>query len=179
MGRAHEYKNILKAARLLHSNNVIFLFIGSGSLMDELQYEVNKEGLQNCVFKPYQDRDRLADSLSVGDVHLISLLPELEGLILPSKLYGIVGVGRPVIFIGSSDGEIARYIDRYDFGITVPVNDELKLVDAVNRLQSDSQYMTRLGNNSLGLGREVLSRERSLSAWHAVFHDACGISSIM
>ena len=51
-------------------------------------------------FEPYQPRERLAESLSVADVHLVSLRPELEGLIVPSKFYGIAAAGRPAIFIG-------------------------------------------------------------------------------
>lgn len=168
MGRAHEYDTILDAARRLRSENIVFLFIGSGALMDDLKQQVSRESLHNCQFKPYQDQDRLAESLSVGDAHLISLLPELEGLIVPSKLYGILGVGRPVIFIGSDDGEIARYIDKYGFGVTVGVHDGEALAETILRLRTDSEYTSGLADNSLAVSREHLSRERSLSAWHAV-----------
>ena len=45
-------------------------------------------------------------SLNVPDVHLISLLPAMESLIVPSKCYGILAAGRPVLFIGDPEGEI-------------------------------------------------------------------------
>jgi len=50
----------------------------------------------------------------VADVHLISLRRELEGLIMPSKLYGIAAVGRPIIAVTAADGEIARLVQPGD-----------------------------------------------------------------
>ena len=58
--------------------------------------------------------------MGVGDVHLVSLDPALEGLIVPSKFYGIAAAGRPTIFIGAKDGEIARLLEANRCGFTVP-----------------------------------------------------------
>ena len=55
----------------------------------------------------YQPYDRLAESLRASDVHLVTLLKRLEGLMVPSKFYAIVAAGRPVLFVGDQDGEIA------------------------------------------------------------------------
>lgn len=68
---------------------VTWLFIGSGALYEAFQTEVERRGLSDIVFKPYQPRLDLDKSLSAADVHLVSLKPDLEGLIVPSKFYGI------------------------------------------------------------------------------------------
>ncbi|MFX6876802.1 hypothetical protein ABTH39_19765, partial [Acinetobacter baumannii] len=82
---------------------------------------VESEGLPQFHFQSYQPRELLADSLAAADVHLISLLPALEGLIVPSKLYGILAAGRPTIFIGDTEGEVAKVLREHDCGVTVGI----------------------------------------------------------
>jgi hypothetical protein len=111
IGRAHEFETILNAAEaLLYTEDISFLFIGSGAKPAWIMLEVSERGLKNVVVKPYQPRDQLALSLCVPVFHLISLHPSLEGLIVRSKLFGIAAAGRPTIFIGSKNGEIPRIL---------------------------------------------------------------------
>ena len=84
-----------------------------------LKADVARLGLESVRFKGYQPSALLAQSLSASDVHLVSLRPELEGLIVPSKFYGICAAGRPSIFVGDKDGEIARLISRHGCGRTL------------------------------------------------------------
>ena len=129
LGRAHEIDTMLEAMKSLQAPStnaakgaapdICWLFIGGGALMPKLQEAVTKAGLTNVMFQPYQPRDRVSQSLSVGDVHLVSLRPELEGLIVPSKYYGIAAAGRPAIFIGDPQGEVAALLRDYQAGIAV------------------------------------------------------------
>jgi hypothetical protein len=86
--------------------------------------------------------------LSAADVHLVSLRPELEGLIVPSKFYGICAAGRPTLFIGDGDGEIARLIRRRECGRTVPVGDGTALAKAIIDLAADQAECWRLGQRA-------------------------------
>ena len=117
--------------------SVRWLFIGDGALYERLKAAVSAQKLSNVDFKPYQPRERLAESLCAIDVHLVSLRPELEGLIVPSKFYGIAAAGRPTIFIGDPDGEIARLITKYECGLTVRQGDGAGLAEAVLELASN------------------------------------------
>jgi hypothetical protein len=56
--------------------------------------------------------------LAVADVHWLSLNPKLEGLIVPSKFYGIAAAGKPTIIIGDKNGEIARLVQRRGCGLS-------------------------------------------------------------
>ena len=108
LGRGHEFETMLGAAELLRNEStIVFLIIGGGYGYDRMRVEVERLGLGNVFFKPYQIREQLGSSLTLPDVHLISLLPSLEGLIFPSKFYGAAAAGRPVAFIGPINGEIA------------------------------------------------------------------------
>ncbi len=97
----------------------------------EVKQECLNSGLDNVIFKPYQPRNKLAENLSVPDVHLISLKPELEGLIVPSKFYGILAVGRPVIFLGSNSGELSKIINDQNYGQVVLPGDNDHLISVV------------------------------------------------
>ena len=87
--------------------------------------------------RPYQPKERLGETLSVGDVHLVSLDPALEGLIVPSKFYGIAAAGRPTIFIGSKNGEIARLLEEVGCGFTVTPGDGEALAGRILALAGD------------------------------------------
>ena len=112
LGRAHEFDTILAASELLrHDPRIVFLIIGSGHLHDQLAKLVQSRGLAASFrFIPYQERAFLKYSLAVPDLHWLSLKPALEGLIVPSKFYGIAAAGRPTIAITAADGEIANLV---------------------------------------------------------------------
>ncbi len=146
LGRAHEFKTILGAAELLREDpGIIFLLVGGGYGYDGLQLEVERRGLRNFLFKPYQAREQLRLSLTLPDVHLVSLLPDLEGLIVPSKFYGIAAAGLPVIFIGSVDGELAHEIEHFKCGMTIQPADVKGLAAFLVALRDDPVLRSQMG----------------------------------
>ncbi len=166
LGRAHEIETILGAAQMLRGRRDIqFLFIGGGHLRDALECAVTSRGLQGFAFKPYQPPEQLAHSLSVADVHWVSLRPELEGLILPSKVYGIAAAGRPIVVVASPDGELARLIGRHDAGIAVRAGDSAGFAAAIVRLADDPAARQRMGRKSRAMVEGACSRTASLRRW--------------
>jgi colanic acid biosynthesis glycosyl transferase WcaI len=109
LGRAHDFMAIVDAAARLQSRaDIAFVLIGDGAQRPWLEEQVRSRGLTNVILKPYQPLDRLAATLALPQVHLVSLKPELEGLIMPSKLYAVLAAGRGVFFVGDQRGEVAR-----------------------------------------------------------------------
>ena len=120
LGRAHEFETFLEAAdALTERREVVFLFIGGGAQRAAVEHAARQRGLANVLFRPYQPRTRLSESLGVADVHLVSLNPALEGLIVPSKFYGIAAAGRPTLFVGDVDGEIPQVLRDAECGYAV------------------------------------------------------------
>jgi glycosyltransferase involved in cell wall biosynthesis len=100
------------------------------------------------------------------------LLPELEGLIVPSKFYGILAAARPTVFIGDPDGELARVIRAGECGVTVAVGDVDALVGAVRRLKDDPVHRRRLGSNAYRRYCEHYSARRAFDRWAEVVKSA-------
>jgi glycosyltransferase involved in cell wall biosynthesis len=169
LGRAHEFETILDAAdALAHRPEIAFLFIGGGAQRETVEREVVRRGLPNVMFKPYQPRERLSQSLGVADVHLVSLNPALEGLIVPSKFYGVAAAGRLTIFIGDPDGEIARILNATASGFTVPSGDAPRLAQLIVELAGDPAQCESMGARARSTFDERFDRKRGVLAWKNV-----------
>lgn len=166
MGRGHEFETIMSAASALRDNTqIVFLFIGEGARRPWLEDRVASEGLKNVIFRPYQPLERLSASLCVADVHLISLLPEMEGLIVPSKFYGVVAMGQPVLFVGDRQGEIARTIREAGNGMAFEVGDTMGLAAAIEKLSDDEGMRERWRSASSALHFASCHRDNRLISW--------------
>lgn len=167
MGRAHEFDTILRAAERLagKAEALVFLFIGGGAQRRMVEDEVRRRGLANVQFRPYQDRAGLSFSLGVGDAHLVSQLPEVEGYVYPSKLYGILAVGRPLVFIGDREGEIGALVEREGIGVAVRQGDAAGLADELLRLAGDAVLRAAMGARARALLCERYDKRIALKAW--------------
>jgi glycosyltransferase involved in cell wall biosynthesis len=166
LGRAHDADTILAAMRLLPE--VRFVFTGGGAQLDR----VRREAGPNVTFRPYAPREQLSESLSSVDVHLVTLQPSMEGLIVPSKFYGILAVARPVIFIGAKDGELARLIEASGCGAVVEPGDARGLTLILRELAGDRERAREMGVRGLTLYRERFAPQRAFAEWEAVLEEA-------
>ena len=141
-------------------------------MRQRLEADVRQRGLKNVAFKPYQPRGSLAASLSVPDLHWISLLPQLEGLILPSKLYGIAAAGRPLCMIGDRDGDIGRIISRYKIGFCFEPGESDAVAEAILKLAGSVEEQHNLGQAARHYIEVHASRRRAFSLWQTVLTEA-------
>jgi len=151
--------------------SIVFLFVGGGARLPALKDAVTRHGLTNFQFKSYQNRSRLAETMSVPDLHVISLRPELEGLVIPSKFYAILAAGRPMVFIGDPKGELAQIIAKLGCGWSVTTSDSKEVIRLIlfAHRTSDNYEAELIGTVSHG------SAVRSLRAWIAEIN---GLSSL-
>jgi glycosyltransferase involved in cell wall biosynthesis len=169
LGRVHEYDTLLAAAQQLKANqDIVFLCVGGGHLMKRLAESVKQCDLSNFRFLGYQHQKDLKFSLSVPDVHWISLRPELEGLIVPSKFYGIAAAGRPTIAICAKDGEISRIVQKYQCGTVVEPGRVDQLVETIRRLSSDARWRTTMGRNARVTLETHFTRRQALERWQTL-----------
>ena len=128
-------------------------------------------GLANVQFRPYQDRAGLSFSLGVGDVHLVSQRPEVEGYVFPSKLYGILAAGRPLVFIGDLQGEISLLVEREGIGVAVRQGDAAGLADQLLRLAGDAVLREVMGARARALLCERYDKKMAFKAWLELLGD--------
>lgn len=114
MGRGHDFDTLLQAAKQLCSNtpNKAFhlLFIGDGAQKPLIEQKARALNLQNLHMMPYQPRHQLNESLNAADLTLITLQPELDDHLVPSKLYALMAVGKPCLFIGLQTSKVAQIL---------------------------------------------------------------------
>jgi glycosyltransferase involved in cell wall biosynthesis len=149
MGLAHSFDEFLEAARRLrHDPGIVFVFVGSGPRRREVTDAVERAGLTNIRLLDYVPRSQLHASLSLADVHLISMRPEMTGIVVPGKLYGAMAAGRPAVFVGPEHCEPADAIRNSGCGMTVAPGDVDALTGALELLAGDSSLRRRMGERA-------------------------------
>jgi glycosyltransferase involved in cell wall biosynthesis len=169
LGRAHDHEALLELMqRLRGHDDVTFLFIGGGAGLDRLKAMAADALLTNVQFRAYQPRERLSESLSVPDVHLVSLRAEMEGLIMPSKIYGILAAGRPTLFLGSEEGSIQRILNSFGAGAPALGTDVASAADWIVAHKRDHEKLARMGNGARHAYETEFNRTISLGLFERV-----------
>lgn len=124
IGLYYDLSNILKViANFRYQKEVVFAFIGEGSVLDTLKDYQEKNHLDNVCFIPYQDKEELVYSLNAGDVHFVVNAKGIKGVSVPSKLYGVMAAGKPVLGILEKDSEARLIVEESDCGMSVDPGD--------------------------------------------------------
>jgi len=167
LGRAHEIGTVLAAAEQLRGDpRMVFLMIGGGKLFDELARTVTARRIESLFrFVPYQDKTALKYSLTLPDIHWISLEPKLEGLIVPSKFYGIAAAGKPMVVIGAADGELGRLVRQHACGVVILPGDGAALVATLSRLSRDAAALADMGARARGMLETHFARAKAIERW--------------
>src|SRR5262249_27407918 len=117
-GLAHSFDAILDAAQALGRSEpqVTFLLAGQGPRRTWVEEETRRRQLANILFLPFQAKENLYTCLGAADLQLATMRTELCGLVVPSKVYGILAAGCPCVFLGPRASEAAQFIESYDCG---------------------------------------------------------------
>ncbi len=146
LGLAHDLDTVTGALRHLRPfPEVRFLFVGSGGRRQELARFVASEGISAVEMRPYVQRTSLGESLSAGDIGLVTQHEAVCGSVVPSKVYGLLAAGRPILFVGPAAATPARIIRRFGCGWHVPVGDSSGLAELLLHLNQHRDEVTAAG----------------------------------
>lgn len=155
VGLYYDLVNIMKIIEKFRDrSDVVFAFVGEGAAKEELLAYSTEHELPNVVFIPYQDKKDLVYSLNAGDVHFVMNAKGIKGVSVPSKLYGVMSAGKPVLGILEENSEARLIIEDSECGISVDPGD----YEAIERLMEqficlkDSEELSGMGRK----GREYL-----------------------
>ena len=137
IGLAHDFETLAGAAKLLEGGGVQMVFAGEGPRLDELKMATQK--FAHVSFLPPQAKEDLSAFLAAADVHLVTVRAGLEGLVVPSKAYGILAAGRPILYVGAANSEIAKVLAETGCGAVIPNGDTAALAAALTRAASQGK----------------------------------------
>lgn len=171
-GLAHDVATFLEAAmRLKDDDGIRFVFAGGGKKKAEVEAFVAEHGLDNCVLAEYQPRAKLHESLGVADVHLASMVPGSEGVVVPCKLFGIMAAGKPTLFIGRASSELGRVLHEHGAGEIVEPGDAAGLVSRIRGLAADRSAVEKMAERARVALREAYGRESACASWRVLLEE--------
>ena len=157
IGHAQDLDSLIRAATFLRDlDDLRLLVIGFGVRHAELRELTRRLELRDVVrFKPYQPREVLSESLSAADLHYVGLARGLSGYVVPSRLYGILAAGRPVLVAADEDSETVRLVREVDCGIVVPPGRPELVAEALRAVHDGAYDLAAMGAR----GRAYVERE--------------------
>ena len=188
LGRVNEFSTVLEAARILRSRtDILFLFIGEGAKAAEIKAFCEKHSLENVRTLPYQPRETLRYSLAAGHASLVTLAHGLAGLSVPSKTYGILAAGRPILFVGDARSSVARIVKDNNCGEVVSSGDSHGLAQILADWASDDGKLAELSRSSRKAFEQHFDRPKAVNAYMETFakcmetshsHKKAGVSKL-
>ena len=149
MGLAHEFDTVLDAAAALGDRpEIVFAFVGGGARATDIERGAAERGLHAVEFHPWVATAELADGLTAGDVHLITMRDGVEGLLVPSKIYGVLAAGRPALYVGPQRAAIAAILAKANCGASVGCGEPGELARLISRYADDPALCAEHGRNA-------------------------------
>jgi len=175
VGHAQDLDVLIRAAALLRDlDDLTVAIIGGGARHAELVALAKALGAERVTFLPYQPRELLAQSLSAADVHVVGLARGLAGYVVPSRLYGILAVGRPVIVAADGETETARLVERVGCGVTVPPGRPDLLAAAIRRAHDGELDLAELGDRGRAYVATEGDRRTAVGRYRELLLDLAG-----
>lgn len=181
-GLAHRFREVFGAIDRMKNPAPEWVFVGDGPRKREILERVGGT-VPNFRYLDYWPREMLKYSLSVGDVHLITMRDDMAGLVVPSKLYGIMAAGRPVVFVGPRRSETARTIEGEGIGRVIDPQEEgddatERLVEALTDLRDRPDERRRLGVRAREVFLEKFERNVCCGQWEKLIRGAVQLSEL-
>lgn len=175
-GLAHDVDTILQAMLTLRNRDDLrFVFVGGGKRIPQVEAFVADHGLTHAVFQPYQPRERLNDLLGCADVHLVSQSAAFTGVVVPSKLLGIMCAARGSLFVGPAIAEVGQIIRETDAGRVVELGDSDALASALVEIADDPALARRWGEHARVAVEQEHSALLRCRQWEALIDEGASV----
>ena len=144
MGQAHDYDLFLELARQVYIKQpgIVFAFGCRGNRLDDLKNAIlQSKNDANVRLLPFVDESELESRLASADIHMLSLKSTWAGVVVPSKFFGSLSIGRPVLYSGKRESDIGQWITEFDVGLIL---DEFNVKEIADRLIEFSENRPKL-----------------------------------
>ena len=149
VGHAQDLDTVVRAATFLRDlDDLTIAIIGNGARWAELSTLSDTLESDSVRFLPYQPRELLPATLSSADVHVVGLASGLAGYVVPSRLYGVMSVGRPVIVTADLDSETAKLVESIGCGLVIPPGRPELLAGAIRQVHAGEVDLVEMGRRA-------------------------------
>ncbi|HKD06966.1 MAG TPA: glycosyltransferase family 4 protein [Bryobacteraceae bacterium] len=162
-GRAHSWTGIPELAKAIAGFGSI-VFSVQGNRVEALKEAVKESGAP-IPFAPFASEDRLQARLSAADVHIVTLHEGWTGTVVPSKFFGALAMGRPVLFVGRADSAIALWIEQFGLGWVLSANNFDSVFRDLRRLAECSETKRQLFERCHKAYIQHFSKHEALDRW--------------
>jgi glycosyltransferase involved in cell wall biosynthesis len=172
IGKAHRFEEFILLARMLRERkpSVSFCFAGRGNCYTGLQNMVTEED-RNISFAGFIEEVKLPLRLAAADMHMISLRQGWEGIVVPSKFFGSLASGRPLLYCGTPDSCIAELIQEQDWGFIVKVDIVKDVADILEELSCDHKKLQYLQERCFAFYKTQFAKNIQWMNWDRVLRE--------
>ncbi|TZE83077.1 glycosyltransferase family 4 protein [Calorimonas adulescens] len=166
IGLYYDLENIIKIVPYFNKYpDMMFVFIGEGAKKDEIINYCNKNNISNVRFLPYQPKERIIYSLNAADIHLVTNSKGIKGVSVPSKIYGVMAVGKPILGILEPGSEARNLIEDSKCGVCVdPANYEM-IKNKIEYLYMNKEKIREMGLRGRKYLEENLTMDKSINKY--------------
>lgn len=170
LGLYYDLENLVQVAKeFVDQPDIVFLFIGEGAVKEQIQQYAQDQQLKNVKFLPYQPKEFLKYSLNAADVHLVVNQKGIKGVSVPSKIYGVMAAGKPVLGVLEQDSEVQRLIFESGAGVVIEPQNYQGVIHAINYLKSlPPRELKAMGLKGRIYLENNLTRDRSIKKYRHV-----------
>lgn len=177
IGEAHRFEELLALARQLRDvPEIHFCFAVRGSRAEALQNAVTEED-RNISFAGFAPLDELEKRLGAADLHMACLQPEWVGISVPSKFFGSLAAGRPVVFSGSGRSAIADWISQFGVGWHLAGDTVEDVAAELGNLAGNWERIREVQAHCHNVYRSRFSRRKTTRQWNEALCDLIGIET--
>lgn len=168
LGLYYDLENIVQITKELKDyKDLHFVFIGDGAVKNRMVAFVQENKIQNVTFLPFLPKEFIKYSLNAADVHLVVNQKGIKGVSVPSKIYGVMAAGKPILGVLEKGSEAQILIEKSNSGITVEPNNYSGIIDSIKYFyQLSKDERKRHGENGREYLEGNLKRETSINKYH-------------
>ncbi|HFF9301611.1 TPA: glycosyltransferase family 4 protein [Clostridium perfringens] len=166
IGLYYDLENIIKViGKFKDREDIVFAFVGDGSVKEKIEKYSIQNNLNNVKFIPYQPKEKLKYSLNSADVHWVVNAKGIKGISVPSKLYGVMAVGKPVLGVLDKGSEARLILEESNCGVCSEPSDYKMIENNINYIINNKEKIKSLGMNGREYLENYLSKNKSIDKY--------------
>jgi colanic acid biosynthesis glycosyl transferase WcaI len=170
IGRTHNIELLVECAeKLKQRNDIKFLFIGDGAKKNWLTVSVIKKNLNNVVIKSFYSRERQCDVHNACDIAVISFIPGMAGISVPSRMYNIMAAGKPILAITDRESELAMVVGEEKIGWAITSYRSQDIIDVILSMKENKSELHEMGLRARKVAEEKYSYDRIIRLYRNLF----------